>query len=83
MQRAYVALMMQIVGRGMVSARRRGAVMRAELSALPAGYRIAMSVAPAVPRSMVEALDRGAQRLRRASLVLSFQEGAARAFAWV
>lgn len=63
--RLYVALMMQIVGRGLVAASRCDGVMRKELVALPPGYRIAMTVDPDGPGFMVEAADDG--RLRLAS----------------
>jgi hypothetical protein len=60
--RLYVALMMQIVGRGLVAASRCDRVMRTELAALPTGYRIAMTVVPDGPGFMVESVGEG--RLR-------------------
>ena len=61
-QRLYVALMMQVVGRALAASSRCDAVLQAELAALPPGLRIAMTVAPAGPGFMVESVGNG--RLR-------------------
>ncbi|MDR3453889.1 MAG: hypothetical protein P4L96_14030 [Rhodoferax sp.] len=65
LRRAYVAVMMQIVGRGLVAASRCDAVMRELLAALPTGYRIEMTVAPAGPGFVVQALASGRLALAR------------------
>ena len=96
-QRAYVALMMQVVARGLAAASRVDPVMQRELVALPIGYRIAMRVWPAGPALALLTTEGGALRrvqdsarpnldirfkhLAHAFLVFSFQEGTARAFA--
>jgi hypothetical protein len=97
-QRVHVALMMQIVARGLVATSRVDAEVRRELSVLPRGYRIGMVVQPAGPSFVLASrgdgtLERAAlsadkpeltiryKHLAHAFLVLSFQEGTARAFA--
>jgi len=74
----YVALMMQVTGRGLVAASRCDGVMRTELAALPTGYRIAMTVAPGGPGFMVEAIGEGRLRFmpggeRSAQLTIRFK----------
>ena len=96
-QRAYVASMMQVVARGLAAASRIDPVLRQELSGLPTAYRIAMRVWPAGPVLVLLTTEDGSLRrvqdtarpnldirfkhLAHAFLVLSFQEGTARAFA--
>lgn len=48
-QKAYVATMMQVVGRGLAATSRVDETVRQELSAFPAGYQICMTVFPAGP----------------------------------
>lgn len=97
-QRAYVELMMGIVGRGLVSCSQVDEIVRKEISAFPAGYVIQMMVVPSGPSFAAEVQPDGTLRLLKsfagrpnldvrfkhmshAFLVLSFQEGTARAFA--
>lgn len=97
-QRAYVELMLGVVGRGLVSASQVDSEVNRELQAFPPGYQIQMMVMPEGPAFTVEVVANGQLRLikqavRRpdlgvrfkhlshAVLVLSFQEGTARAFA--
>lgn len=97
---AYVALMMQIVARGLVATSRADDEVRRELSVLPRGYRIRMQVDPAGAAFVLVCQGDGTlaradaaqaaskaeltiryKHLAHAFLVLSFQEGTARAFA--
>jgi hypothetical protein len=97
-ERLYVGMMMGVVGRGLVSTSHTDAVVRKELSGLPAGYVFQMMVMPAGPSftTMVQAdgslkllknfqgkpdLSVRFKHMSHAFLVLSFQEGTARAFA--
>lgn len=97
-ERAYVSLMMGVVGRGLVSTSHSDAEVRRELSVFPAGYTIQMMVMPAGPAFTTEVQADGTLKLLKgfqgkpdlcvrfkhmahAFLVLSFQEGTARAFA--
>jgi len=96
--RQYVALMMGVVGRGLVSTSQTDDIVRREISAFPAGYVFQMTVMPSGPAFSAEVQADGALRLLKdfqgkpdlcvrfkhishAFLVLSFQEGTARAFA--
>lgn len=98
LERQYVALMMGVVGRGLVSTSQTDAIVRTELAAFPAGYVIQMTVMPSGPAFSAEVQGDGSLRLCKdfagkpdlcvrfkhmslAFLVLSFQEGTARAFA--
>ncbi|MDP2228551.1 MAG: hypothetical protein Q8J78_13865 [Moraxellaceae bacterium] len=98
MERGYVALMMGVVGRGLVSTSQTDEVVRREIAALPPGYVFQMMVMPAGPSFTAQVQDDGSLRLLKdfagkpdlcvrfkhmthAFLVLSFQEGTARAFA--
>ncbi len=97
-ERAYVSLMMGVVGRGLVSTSHSDVEVRRELSVFPAGYTIQMMVMPAGPAFTTEVQADGTLKLLKgfqgkpdlcvrfkhmahAFLVLSFQEGTARAFA--
>lgn len=97
-ERAYVSLMMGVVGRGLVSTSHSDVEVRRELSVFPAGYTIQMMVMPAGPAFTAEVQADGTLKLLKgfqgkpdlcvrfkhmahAFLVLSFQEGTARAFA--
>lgn len=98
LERAYVSLMMGVVGRGLVSASQSDDVVRREVSTFPAGYVFQMMVMPAGPVFTTQVQADGTLRLLKgfrgkpdlavrfkhashAFLVLSFQEGTARAFA--
>lgn len=97
-ERAYVGLMMGVVGRGLVSTSHTDDEVRRELSVFPAGYTFQMMVMPAGPAFTTEVQADGTLKLLKdfqgkpdlcvrfkhmahAFLVLSFQEGTARAFA--
>ncbi len=97
-ERAYVNLMMGVVGRGLVSASQVDDVIRRETSAFPVGFVLQMKVMPAGPAFTAEVQADGTLKLLKdfagkpdlcarfkhtshAFLVLSFQEGTARAFA--
>ena len=54
LEKAYVALMMEVVGRSLVSTSQIDATVRAELAPLPQGYQIQMVVLPAGPGFVVE-----------------------------
>lgn len=62
-QGAYVALMMGIIGRGLVSMSQVDDTVRRELAALPAGYTICMTVMPAGPSFAVEVQADGQLKL--------------------
>lgn len=64
-QVAYVGLMMGVIGRGLVSMSQVDDVVRREISALPVGYTIRMTVMGTGPSFVVEVLDGGALRLRK------------------
>jgi hypothetical protein len=98
LSRAYVALMMRVVGHGLAATSRVDPVLRRELAVLPAGFQIQMIVLPAGPGMVVQAHGDGTlsrvrepkarpdlsirfKHLSHAFLVLTFQEGTARAFA--
>jgi len=98
LERAYVNLMMGVVGRGLVSTSQNDETVRREISAFPAGYVFQMVVMPSGPAFSAEVQADGTLRLLKefqgkpdlavrfkhmshAFLVLSFQEGTARAFA--
>lgn len=98
LERAYVNLMMGVVGRGLVSSSQSDDVMRREISAFPVAYVFQMVVMPSGPAFSAEVQADGTLRLLKnfqgkpdlavrfkhmshAFLVLSFQEGTARAFA--
>lgn len=75
---AYVSLMMGIIGRGLVSMSQVDDAVRRELSALPVGYTIRMTVMPAGPSFTVEVQDGGHLKLLktfsgRASLSVMFK----------
>ena len=97
-ERAYVNLMMGVVGRGLVSTSQSDEVVRREVSAFPANYVFQMVVMPSGPSFSAQVQADGTLRLLKgfqgrpdlcirfkhmshAFLVLSFQEGTARAFA--
>ena len=52
--RAYVSLLMAVIGRGLVSMSQVDDVVRREIAALPAGYTISMKVMPGGPSFAVE-----------------------------
>lgn len=98
LQRGYVALMMGIVGRGLVSASFADDVIRKEVSAFPKGFILQMKVMPNGSYFTAQVQEDGTLKLLKnfegkpdlcarfkhlahAFLVLSFQEGTARAFA--
>ena len=97
LRRAYVALMMAIIARGLVAGARSDAVIRREMAGFRPGYRIAMTVHPAGPGFGLRVLEGGFlvreeadapadltirfKHIEHAFLVFSFQEGTARAFA--
>ncbi len=54
LERAYVTTMIDVVGRGLVSASQVDDEVRQELSGLPAGYQIQMTVLPAGPGFVAE-----------------------------
>lgn len=97
-ERAYVKLMMGVVGRGLVSASQVDEVIRRETSAFPTGFILQMKVMPSGPDFTAQVQADGTLKLLKdftgkpdlcarfkhrahAFLVLSFQEGTARAFA--
>jgi len=97
-ERAYVTLMMGIVGRALVASSETDPEIRDGLAAYPEGFRIQMTVDPGGPAFTVRCLGDGRVELvaddsepvdlrvhfkhrTHAFLVLSFQEGSARAFA--
>lgn len=97
-QRRFVALMMAVVGRGLVSASEVDADVRRELQGFPEGFVLQMMVMPQGPAFAAQVQADGTLRLLKdfagkadlcarfkhmahAFLVLSFQEGTARAFA--
>ena len=63
MQGAYVALMMGVIGRSLVSLSQVDEVVRREISALPAGYTICMKVMHGGPSFAVEVQEDGTLRL--------------------
>lgn len=76
--RAYVALMMGVIGRGLVSMSQVDDVVRRELSALPVGYSICMKVMPGGPSFTVEVREDGELKLLkdfvgRATLTVVFK----------
>lgn len=98
LERRYVALMMGVVGRGLVAASQVDDVIRQEVSAFPEGFVMQMKVMPKGADFTVQVQADGRLRLLQnhagkpdlcarfkhlshAFLVLSFQEGTARAFA--
>lgn len=98
LERRYVALMMGIVGRGLVSASQVDEVIRKEVSAFPEGFILQMKVMPNGSAFTAQVQAGGTLKLLKdfqgkpdlcarfkhlshAFLVLSFQEGTARAFA--
>lgn len=97
-ERAYVTLMMGVVGRSLVSASQVDDVIHKEVSAYPVGFILQMTVMPNGPSFSAQVQADGTLRLLKnftgkadlsarfkhmthAFLVLSFQEGTARAFA--
>jgi hypothetical protein len=97
-ERAYVNLMMGVVGRGLVAASQTDEVIRREISAYPAGFVLRMTVQPSGPDFTARVQADGTlvllkdyagkpdlcarfKHMSHAMLVLSFQEGTARAFA--
>ena len=70
-QGAYVALMMGVIGRGLVSMSQVDDVVRREVSALPAGYTICMKVMHGGPSFVVEVQADGTLKLLK-----DFQERA-------
>ncbi|HEX6592263.1 MAG TPA: hypothetical protein VF050_09725 [Moraxellaceae bacterium] len=97
-ERAYVGLMMGVVGRGLVSASQVDDVIRREVGGFPKGFILQMMVMPNGPAFSAQVQDDGTLKLLKnfsgkpdlcarfkhmshAFLVLSFQEGTARAFA--
>jgi hypothetical protein len=97
-ERAYVNLMMGVVGRGLVSSSQTDPVIRKEVSAFPVGFIVQMMVMPNGPAFTTQVQADGTLKLLKdftgkpdlcarfkhislAFLVLSFQEGTARAFA--
>jgi hypothetical protein len=98
LQRAYVATMMEVVGRGLVSTSFVDEEVRKEISGLPVGFHFQMIVLPNGSRFTAKVIAGGHlelvpdfqgkpdlsvkfKHLSHAFLVLSFQEGTARAFA--
>lgn len=61
--RAYVATMMAVIGRGLVAMSQVDDVVRRELSALPVGYTIRMTVMGDGPAFAVEVREDGVLRL--------------------
>ena len=95
---SYVALMMNVISRGLVAASRSDEETRREFSGFRPGYRFAMTVYPSGPGFVLRIADGGYvepdaessqapdlvirfKHIEHAFLVLSFQEGTARAFA--
>ena len=95
---SYVALMMNVISRGLVAASRSDEEIRREFSGFRPGYRFAMTVYPSGPGFVLRIADGGYvepdakssqapdlvirfKHIEHAFLVLSFQEGTARAFA--
>lgn len=64
-KKAYVALMMAVISRGLVAASQSDPVVREEVAAFAAGYRIAMTVHPSGPGFVLEKRADGS--LRRAT----------------
>lgn len=62
-QKAYVALMMGVIGRGLVSLSQVDDEVRRELAAFPAGYTICMTVMHGGPSFAVEVQGDGTLRL--------------------
>lgn len=98
LQRAYVALMMEVVGRGLVSTSYIDEEVQKEVSGFPVGFHFQMIVLPNGSRFTAKVIEGGRlelasdfqgkpdltikfKHLSHAFLVLSFQEGTARAFA--
>lgn len=98
LERRYVALMMGVVGRALVSASQVDDVIHREVSGFPAGFVLQMKVMPNGPYFTAQVQADGTLKLLKdytgkpdlcarfkhmshAFLVLSFQEGTARAFA--
>lgn len=97
-QRAYVSLMMEVVGRGLVSTSYIDEEVQREIAQFPVGFHFQMIVLPNGPSFTARVLEGGRlklindfhgkpdlgirfKHLAHAFLVLSFQEGTARAFA--
>lgn len=98
LQRAYVATMMEVVGRALVSTSFVDEEVKKEVSGLPVGFHFQMIVLPNGSRFTAKVIAGGHlelvsdfkgkpdlsvkfKHLSHAFLVLSFQEGTARAFA--
>ena len=98
LQRAYVAIMMEVVGRGLVSTSFVDEEVKKEIAGLPVGFHFQMIVLPNGSRFTANVIAGGHlelvsdftgkpdlsvkfKHLSHAFLVLSFQEGTARAFA--
>lgn len=98
LQRVYVAIMMEVVGRGLVSTSYIDEEVQKEISGLPVGFHLQMVVLPDGSRFTAKVIEGGHlelvegfqgkpdltikfKHLSHAFLVLSFQEGTARAFA--
>jgi len=99
LKRPYVALMMEVIGRGLEAASQVDTVIQREVAKLPADFVFEMRVLPAGPSFAMEKTGTGGLRylpdldgrtpdvalkfkhLQHAFLVVSFQEGTARAFA--
>lgn len=98
LQRVYVALMLEVVGRGLVSTSYIDEEVQKEISGLPVGFHLQMVVLPDGARFTAKVIEGGHLELvsdfqgkpdltikfkhvSHAFLVLSFQEGTARAFA--
>lgn len=97
-ERAYVTLMMGVVGRALVAASHSDDVIHQETAAFPVGFILQMKVMPAGPAFTAQVQADGSlvllkdftgkpdlcarfKHMSHAFLVLSFQEGTARAFA--
>jgi hypothetical protein len=58
-QRAYVALMMNVISRGLCAASVQDPEVKAEVARFPVGYRIVMTVFPDGPRFALTVTDEG------------------------
>lgn len=65
LQRAYVELMMDVIGRGLVSTSEQDDTVRNEVAAFPVGYVMQMMVLPAGPAFTVEVQAGGTLKLHR------------------
>lgn len=65
LQRAYVAVMMQVVARGLVVTSRTDALARSELAAYPRGFQVQMRVLPDGPGFVIESDGDGGLDLSR------------------